>query len=328
MKTFLSAANHQASGSAISKLIDPVAPENFFQDYWDQEMLSISGTAGRFDDILTGDNFCDALFDAKLGDKRLKYIQKTIGNRDASQDFFLRQKATWQDRKSLSELASLLHSGTLVFDSVQNVMPSAKIWCRELFAEFSCQITINAYFSAGPNASAFDAHFDQQDVFILQLEGEKEWRLWERDRVVNPIPGYPETKALTPPYLPADETILLTPGDLLYVPRGTWHWPRSLDDNPSLHLTLTLVMPKPTDIVGWLGQVLGEELDARSSLPFSRYQREEPMDNMSLERAIALLAQKLSSPDAKRLATAYMSFRNMQLIMKSDDASDDEEPGN
>lgn len=328
MKRFLTVANHQLSRSAFSQLIDPVAPNDFFQDYWDQELLLISGEAGRFDGIVTGNKFCDALFDAKLGNRRLKYIQKSIGNRDESQDFFLRQKAQWQDRKSQNELATLLHSGTLVFDSIQNAVPSAKTWCRELYAEFCCQITINAYFSAGRDASAFDAHFDPQDVFILQLEGEKEWQLWERDRVVNPMPGHPESKAMTAPGLPADQTILLTPGDLLYVPRGTWHWPRSLDDNPSLHLTLTLVMPKPADIVGWLSQILGAEPDARSSLPFSRYQEEEPIDNMSLDRAIALLTEKLSSPDAKRLATAYMAFHNMQSVMKPADVPDDEEPGN
>ena len=311
------------SGPVLAEMLNPLEPADFFARYWDCTPFYMSGEAGRFAKVMTNQKFCEALFEAKLSDRKLNYLQKSIGNRKESLDFFIRKKATWTEALSMEQLARELHRGTLIYNAIQKAVPSAKSFCRTIFPDFGCQMNINAYFSAGPEASAFDAHFDPQDVFILQIEGEKEWRLWERDRVTNPIAGFPELKSVAPPELPADETVLMTTGDLLYVPRGMWHWPRSLDDRPSLHLTLTLVMPKPSDILHWLTQTFSEDPTFRSSLPFSKHQPSMPVDDELLEKAIAFLSQKLASPDAKALATAYMSFQAMQSVMQARDSADE-----
>lgn len=323
MDKFLANNELADSGQPLARLLNPVDPADFFRLYWDRIPIHMSGKEGKFDDVMTHQQFSDAMFDAKLGDKQLKYLQKSIGDRWSSLDFFIRKKAAWTEQKSIQQLAKELPAGTLVYDSIEKHVPTAKAFCRALFSDFGCQTTINAYFSAGRDASAFDAHFDPQDVFILQLEGEKEWRLWERDRVTNPVPGFPEPKSMSPPALPADETVLMTAGDLLYVPRGMWHWPRSLDDEPSLHLTLTLVMPKPTDLLLWLTQILSEKPEFRTALPFSSHQADMPIDSERLDQAIAYLSQKLASPDVKTKATAYMSFHAMKSVMQDPGASEE-----
>lgn len=305
--------------SNFEALISPLSPEEFFTKFWDQKLLHISGPSGRFNEVMSTEDFCKALYEAKLGDTRLKYLQKSLGDRDESQDFFLRQKAAWSNQLNPSDLAQQFRTGTLVFDSIQRTIPSAKTWCRSLYSDLNSRISINAYFSAGLDASAFDAHFDPQDVFILQLEGEKEWQLWERDRAKNCVRGFPERRELTGPERPADETVLMTPGDMLYVPKGMWHWPRSLDDNPSLHMTLTIVMPRATDILKWLGQALKEDEDCRATLPFSKHQPDMPMDAEALRKALDKIHEMTGSENREKLATAFMSFDSMQLVMTDKD---------
>lgn len=296
---------------------------NFFKDHWDHQPLLITGPPSRFDSVMCSKDFEHALFDAKLSSPSLRYLHKPTGNRAESLDLFLRKKAGWTEPLSISQLAREFHRGTLVYVGIENAVPSVKSFCQSLFNDFRCPLSVNAYFSAGLDASAFDAHFDPQDTFILQLEGEKEWRLWERGRVPNAISGYPEWTSVPPPELPADETVLLTPGDVLYVPRGLWHWPRSLGDAPSLHLTLTVVMPRPVDVMLWLTDALSNEPEFRAALPMSPHQRDGAGPKTAIDAVLASIAQKVASPGAANMAMAHMLREAMQTVMRDGPA-----PGN
>ena len=321
MKKFILDRGEAELGSPLSFLFSPISPEEFFREHWDRSPIFVDGPAGRFDSIMHQHDFVAALFDAKLGSPNLRYLQKSIGNRAESLDYFLRKKAAWKKPQQMEQLACDLHKGTIVYVAIESAVASIAAFCRSLLPDFKCPISINAYFSAGLDASAFDAHFDPQDTFILQLEGEKEWRLWESDRVPNPISGYPDPKSITPPALPADETILMTPGDLLYVPRGTWHWPRSIDDKPSLHLTLTIVMPRPVDILLWLTQEMSKEPDFRAALPFSKHQQGASDIRDALDQAMAYISSKLASPQAAAMATAHM----LRTAMRNSPTADDKD---
>ncbi|WP_371396768.1 JmjC domain-containing protein [Fretibacter rubidus] len=302
--------------TALAELLHPLDAKHFFKDYWDKQSILIQGGGhGRFHSIMTEADFVDALYKAKLSSPSLRYLQKSLGDRQESLDYFLRQKATWVEPHSTAQLAKDFHGGTMVYVAIENAVASVKSYCRSIFPDFKSQISINAYFSAGRDASAFDAHFDPQDVFILQLEGQKEWQLWNQNRVTNPISGIPKSKSVPQAKLPADETVILTPGDVLYVPRGMWHWPRLLDDNPSLHLTVTLIMPRPVDVLDWLKVVMSEDETFRASLPFSSYQDGAVERSASLNQAIRFLTETLASPEAKSIAAAYMLQKGVRSIM-------------
>ena len=79
-------------------------------------------------------------------------------------------------------------------------------------------------------------HHDDVEVFILQTEGSKLWRLWR-----GPI-DLPETYSadIPRPELPdAGVEVMLRPGDILYLPRGTIHEAVS-QDVFSTHVTLSV----------------------------------------------------------------------------------------
>ena len=268
-------------------------------------------------------DFERAIFDARLSSPNLRFLDKSIGGRAESLDHFLRKKAAWTEPQSADQLARELRKGTLVYVAIESAVPSVRAWCKSLFSDLRSQLSVNAYFSAGRDASAFDAHFDPQDTFILQLEGEKEWRLWERDRVLNPISGYPDPRSVPAPALPADETVLMTPGDLLYVPRGMWHWPRSLSDAPSLHLTLTVVMPRPVDVMTWLIAELSSEPEFRAALPLSPHQQGGSGLKAPINAVLTHISNKVTSPVASTMAMAYMLRDATRTVMRDDPGADD-----
>jgi ribosomal protein L16 Arg81 hydroxylase len=91
-----------------------------------------------------------------------------------------------------------------------------------------------------PNSQGFPAHYDTHDVFVLQVEGSKTWRIYEHSPVVLPTKQMEFQKEKHP--APQFYTELeLTKGDLLYIPRGMMHDAQTNSDL-SVHVTL-----------GWLG---------------------------------------------------------------------------
>jgi hypothetical protein len=55
-------------------------------------------------------------------------------------------------------------------------------------------------------------------------------------------------------------------GDMLYLPRGWWHTVLPVDE-PTLHLTVTIVPPSGGDLLGWLSSRLKSSPVVRQNIP-------------------------------------------------------------
>lgn len=97
-------------------------------------------------------------------------------------------------------------------------------------------VMTNAYITP-PNSQGLAEHFDTHDVFIVQVEGSKKWRLF--DPVIE-LPLHEQGGGLsddTPRNSRRD--ITLHAGDVLYIPRGVLHAAQTGED-ASVHLTIAL----------------------------------------------------------------------------------------
>ncbi|WP_116364292.1 JmjC domain-containing protein [Parahaliea mediterranea] len=65
-------------------------------------------------------------------------------------------------------------------------------------------------------------HFDHYDVFLLQGEGQRRWRLGQQCDNRSPLLAGCDLRILTEFH--SQQDYLLNPGDLLYVPPGLAHW--------------------------------------------------------------------------------------------------------
>ncbi|KAJ8309443.1 hypothetical protein KUTeg_014317 [Tegillarca granosa] len=103
---------------------------------------------------------------------------------------------------------------------------------------FNCCVGANVYLTPA-GTQGFAPHFDDIEAFILQLEGKKHWRLYSPRTDSETLPRYSsgnfKDEGLGEPIL----EVTLEPGDLLYFPRGTIHQGRTLEDNHSLHITVS-----------------------------------------------------------------------------------------
>ncbi len=155
---------------------------------------------------------------------------------------------------SASAARDLYKSGkvTAVVDSVHLILPAVQKLIRGLGQELDPPdpgVTCNVY--ASPKGEGTVMHFDQQEVFLLQLKGKKRWRIAPNKNIKYPTQGYfgheigDELAGVCksfPKRLPknADEFIL-KPGSVLYLPRGTWHESLALEESLGITLTLPLV---------------------------------------------------------------------------------------
>jgi lysine-specific demethylase/histidyl-hydroxylase NO66 len=126
---------------------------------------------------------------------------------------------------------------TMVVQGLQLTDPDLARLATNLALDLDQAVQVNAYLTPQA-AKGLELHFDYHDVFVVQLDGAKRWRVWEplpRTRLPVkaakvPMPTFEE---LGPPAL--DRT--LHAGDVLYLPRGFPHAAETVDA-ASAHLTI------------------------------------------------------------------------------------------
>ena len=236
-----------------------------------------------------------ALAQHRLGPPRLK-LEKNA--KDAGKGVF-RARASGRNNTiydvDLPRLYEQLRDGaTLILDAVNELGGALQMLCDGLANEFSAASQTNLYACWG-TSQGFDVHWDDHDVFVIQLEGTKRWSLYGVTRRA------PLRKDFSHDHLrPAEphEDIVLEAGDMLYLPRGYWHAASGLGV-PSLHLTVGLTRKTGHDFLAWLSdQALAHDA-VRADLPLES-------DDATLGNHIAaILASAVSNTDPADLGRRF-----------------------
>ncbi len=127
---------------------------------------------------------------------------------------------------------------TLVASQLQEMHAPLAGFCRGLERVFLHPVQANAYLTP-PGAQGFRTHYDTHDVLVLQVEGEKTWRLWPGQPLPHPTRRTPWQRDMAPEG--ESVTLTLRPGEALYLPRGVLHEARGQAEGASLHLTIGLL---------------------------------------------------------------------------------------
>jgi ribosomal protein L16 Arg81 hydroxylase len=186
----------------------------------------------------------------------------------------------------------LRQGATLIIDAVNEISGPLRRLCASLAAEFTCSSQANLYACWG-TTKGFDVHWDDHDVFVIQLEGRKRWALYGPTRAapthmdLHAEPSRPETAV----------EIVLEPGDLLYLPRGYWHAAVGLG-GPTLHLTIGLTRKTGGDFLHWLADHALADEAFRADLPFEQ-------GDQALGQRLAGLLETLAGENLEVLARLY-----------------------
>ena len=135
---------------------------------------------------------------------------------------------------------------TIILQQAHQLEPSLGRFCRGLEHVFSAHVQTNLYLTP-PNAQGFKTHYDNHCVLVLQIAGEKAWRLYEKP-VDTPFRGE-EFELGKHESGELKQEFVLKAGDCAYVPRGLMHDAMTSGTEPSLHVTVGLITRTWADLM-------------------------------------------------------------------------------
>jgi ribosomal protein L16 Arg81 hydroxylase len=248
----------------LEHLLSPLTVDEFLTNCWGQTFKHVPGAPDKFCHLLPWQTLNEALEQHRLDFPRIRLTRD--GERLQPRSYISHsnrgQKRVVVPRLRYDKLTQELNSGaTLVLDAVDELFESLRALAEALELFFHERIQINAY-ASWKTSRGFDLHWDDHDVFILQVTGRKQWKIYGMTRAY-PLTGDPkEPKPAEPPLW---DHILET-GDLLYIPRGFWHVAYPLNE-PTLHLTVGVHNRAGLDLLSWLVNRMRSREIVRQDLP-------------------------------------------------------------
>lgn len=252
----------------LAWLLNPLSISSFLRDYWEKQPFISSEKRSDYFDGLLSVKTVDALLtgqyprhrdlrmvkDDTLVPRHIYTLNSTLnGITEPSPDALI----------DVDRVLTLFAEGTtIVLESLHlRWSPLAQL-CRSLEQEVGFPCQTNVYLTP-PSSKGFGPHYDNHDVLILQISGNKTWKIYE-----NPV-------ALPTGRLHLQEAsrdaahreIHLESGDLLYLPRGFVH-EAATSDNHSLHITLGILVITLRDLLIEAVRVASENhVELRCALP-------------------------------------------------------------
>jgi hypothetical protein len=172
--------------------------------------------------------------------------------------------------------AHLNQGGTVSLRALEDRLPSVRAACEDLSDQLGHPTQANAYLTP-PGRQGFSHHWDTHITVAIQIHGQKTWELAAPvveapvfPHLAWPKVGFTDEQNDRLQNSPPEQSILLTPGDVLWVPRGWIHNPFSAgssDDPPSLHLTIGIRQRTVADTAANLVTQAWTQPDLRRALP-------------------------------------------------------------
>ncbi len=107
-------------------------------------------------------------------------------------------------------------------------------------------------------------HYDQYDVFLLQGEGQRRWRLGQHCDINTPMLKGPELRIVD--NFEQSEEWLLEPGDMLYLPPGLAHW--GIAEGECMTYSIGFRAPSATELLSDLATELLSQNNAANELVY------------------------------------------------------------
>ncbi len=255
---------------SLEEVLKPLASDFFFREVWGKTYIFQKGSDCKFQNLLPWSAINRILTEHRLDHPRLRLAKEGQNIPAASfLDYHQSRRGSQIARLRSVDLTNLLREGaTLIIDAIDEAHTPLRILAENLEKTFHEYVQVNAYAGWGKTIG-FDLHWDDHDVFVLQMEGRKAWKIYGQSRRSPLFRDKAET--FKPPQNVIWEGIL-EQGDLLYIPRGWWHVATAIGE-PTLHLTFGINNPTGIDFLNWLTETLVESETFRMDLP--RFSGEE-----------------------------------------------------
>lgn len=225
--------NPVIQGIGIFKwIIDPITPKEFFEKYWEKDVLYIS----RSDTAYFENIFSTYKLDSILREYPLHFTRNidVVVYENGKKEVF-----NPEGRAVPSQLWDYYSNGCSIrVLNPQSYDQNIHSIISSLQEYFGTMVGTNLYLTP-PGSQGFAPHYDDIEAFIIQLEGKKHWKLYKpkhEDVLARNSSMNFKAEELGPPFM----KVTLNAGDVLYFPRGTIHEGHTTPDAHSLHITVSV----------------------------------------------------------------------------------------
>jgi len=287
----------------LARLLAPTSPSVFLQEYWEERPLVLQRsdpdyyrsllTAADVDRLVTASDMTYPEFRLVRSGAPLPLPGYT---KTASSGGGPARRVADPDRI----VEEYQNGATIILQGLHRSWAPLATLCRSLEAALSHPTQTNIYVTP-PGSQGFAPHYDTHDVFILQVDGSKHWRLY--DSPVS-LPG--RSQAYKEQGSPAGQLLGepdLKPGDLIYLPRGFIHEALTSEQR-SIHVTLGVTGFTWLDLLSEAAGACREDVRFRRTLPPGFAASEELRTAMAAQ--LTELAAELTRPEAALRAVDRM----------------------
>lgn len=259
---------HGADRATVEWLLGSKSIDEFAQQYYERAPLHVvRDRAGFYDRFFSLAELERVIFSTEIAKEGLF---ATKDGTPAREDSYVRKldfSATGGAPKTIIDADRVgtlfAHGCSIVVDRIQVHSSGMASLCRALEAFFRARAAANVYLTPGGGSQGFSAHYDTHDAVIIQIEGTKQWRLYDWGTELALREQRHDAKKH--PAGELKQELEMRPGDLLYIPRGIMHEARS-SDALSLHVTIGLYPTLWIDVVTEALAAAREELVLRRSI--------------------------------------------------------------
>lgn len=262
--------NYHITTKELEHLISPTKINSFKSNIFGQKPFLSLNKGPIFKEIIDYEGIRDVLLKSKVLPNSV-----TI---HANHQKGLQSKNESSFEINVSAIDKHLESGTnICITSLHLLHPKLNSYVRALKHQlnFAGGVGVNCYIS--PIGHGFNVHFDNKNVTAVQLEGQKEWHYSHEQAIIAPQTsieirnnklyfGKKKRTSIRDWEIPSSPNIeqfsntVLNPGDVLFLPSGTWHTAAAIEFSVSLNIYF-----QPRNFFDLISPLLEERFNSKAS---------------------------------------------------------------
>jgi ribosomal protein L16 Arg81 hydroxylase len=284
--------------ATLADLLAPVSNPEFLEFFRARKRFHIAASHPTRAETLLPWRDIDTLLSERALDENVKIMRDGVR--------IPHQMYTSNEGKQLNVRAfhELLSQGaTILVAHVDRSIPQIGQLSVAIEREMGIETNVNAYLSFF-KGGAFKPHWDFMDVLIVQVHGNKQWRVWNTDV---PYPIELADRSKVDASVAPDQEIEMAPGDVLFIPRGEPH-SAAVSTKRSVHLTIGLLSQTGIDFLGHLRKEAAKDALLRMDLPRHSSDEQSCAHEAALKQRLhdlinaASMSQFLRDGDLSRLS--------------------------